>query len=46
MALIAAMDLMAVRISITINSEFAKCYKLSAKPDMLDTAEVKVYEWP
>ena len=43
MALIAAMDLMT---AITVNSEFGKCYKLSAKPDMLDTAEVKVYEWP
>ena len=43
MVLIAAMDLMAV---ITVNSEFLKCYELSVIPYMLDTAEVKVYEWP
>ena len=23
-----------------------KCYELSVIPDMLDTAELKVYEWP
>ena len=46
MDLIAAMDSMAVITAITVNSEFAKCYKLFVIPDMLDTAEVKVYEWP
>ena len=45
MALIAAMALMAVITAITINS-VAKCYELSVISDMLDTAEVKVYEWP
>ena len=46
MALIDAMALMAVMIAITVNSEFAKCYELSVITYMLDTAEVKVYEWP
>ena len=46
MALIAAMALMAVMTAITVNSEYAKCYELSVIPDMLDTAELKFYEWP
>ena len=46
MALIAAMALMAVMTAITVNSEYAKCYKLFVIPDMLDIAEVNVYEWP
>ena len=46
MALIAAMALMAVMTAITVNSEYDKCYKLSVIPDMSDTAEVKLYEWP
>ena len=46
MALIAAMDLMAVITAITVNSEFAKCYELSVIPYMPDTAEVSVSEWP
>ena len=37
MALIDAMSLMAVMIAITVNSEFAKCSKLSLIPEMLDT---------
>ena len=44
MALIAAMALMAVITAITINSGLSKCYKLFVIPDMLDTAELKVYE--
>ena len=43
MALIA---LMAVMTATTVNFEYAKCYKLFVIPDMLDTAELKVYEWP
>ena len=42
----AVMSLMAVMTAITVNSEYAKWYELSGIPDMLDTAEVKVYEWP
>ena len=37
MALIDAMALKAVMIAITVNSEFARCYKLSLIPEMLDT---------
>ena len=44
MALIAPMALMAAMTAITVNSEYAKCYTLSVIPDMLDTAELKVYE--
>ena len=43
MALIAAMALMAAMTAITVNSELAKCCKLSLIPDMLDTTEIKVY---
>ena len=32
MALMAVIALMAVMIAITVNSEFAKCYKLSLIP--------------
>ena len=46
MAFIATMDLMAVITAITLISEFAECYELTVIPYMLDTAEVKVYEWP
>ena len=46
MALIAAIALIAVITAITINSGFAKSYELSVIPDMLDIAEVKVYELP
>ena len=38
----ALMALMAVMTATTVNSEYAKCYKLFVIPDMLDTAEVKV----
>ena len=44
MDLLAPMALMAVMTAITVNSEYAKCYELSVIPDMLDTAELKVYE--
>ena len=37
MALIDAMALMPVIIALTVNSEFAKYYKLSLIPEMLDT---------
>ena len=46
MSLMALIALMAVMTAITVNSEYAKWYELSVIPDMLDTAEVKVYEWP